>query len=59
MGTWPTPSASGSQPGTIFFTPIPSKDKIKTQASEREKMFANEASNRGLIKTYKQLMQVN
>ena len=35
-------------------------NKTKRQPSEREKIFANEATDKGLIyKTYKQFMQLN
>ena len=34
-------------------------NKTKRQLSEGEKIFANEATDKGLIKIYKQLMQLN
>ena len=43
-----------------FFTAKETINKTKRQPSEREKIFANEAMDKGLIsKIYKQLMQLN
>ena len=43
-----------------FCTAKEATNKIKQQPSEWEKIFANEATDKGLIsKTYKQLMQLN
>ena len=43
-----------------FCTAKENINKTKIQPSEREKIFANEATDRGLIsKIYKQLMQLN
>ena len=43
-----------------FCTAKENINKMKTQLSEWEKIFANEATDKGLIsKIYKQLMQVN
>ena len=43
-----------------FFTAKETINKMKTQPSEWEKIFANEATDKGLIsKIYKQLMQLN
>ena len=44
----------------IFFTAKETINKMKRQPSEWEKIFANEATDKGLIsKIYKQLMQLN
>ena len=44
----------------IFFTEKETIKKTKRQPSEWEKIFANEATGKGLIsKIYKQLMQLN
>ena len=44
----------------IFCTAKETINKMKRQPSEWEKMFANEATDKGFIsKTYKQLMQLN
>ena len=43
-----------------FCTAVETIHKTKSQPSEWEKMFANEATDKGLIsKIYKQLMQLN
>ena len=43
-----------------FFTAKETINKMKTQPTEWEKIFANNATNKGLIyKIYKQLMQLN
>ena len=43
-----------------FCTAKETRNKMKRQPSGREKIFANEATHKGLIsKTYKQLMQLN
>ena len=43
-----------------FFTAKETINKMKTQPSEWEKIFANESTDKGLIsKIYKQLMQLN
>ena len=43
-----------------FFTAKENTNKMKTQPAEWEKIFINEAINKGLIsKMYKQLMQLN
>ena len=43
-----------------FCTAKGSRNKMKRQPSEWEKIFANEATDKGLIyKIYKQLMQLN
>ena len=43
-----------------FCTAKETKNKTQRQSSEWEKMFANEATDKGLIsKIYKQLMQLN
>ena len=43
-----------------FCTAMETINKTKKQPSEWEKIFANEATDKGLIsKTYKQLMQLN
>ena len=43
-----------------FFTAKETINKMKRQSSEWEKIFANEATDKGLIpKIYKQLMQLN
>ena len=43
-----------------FCTAKETINKMKRQASEWEKIFANESTDKGLIsKTYKQLMQLN
>ena len=45
---------------TIFCTAKETMNKTKRQPSEWEKIFANEATDKGLIsKIYKQLMQLN
>ena len=44
----------------IFCTTKETINKMKRQPSEWENIFANEATDKGLIsKTYKQLMQLN
>ena len=44
----------------IFFTGKETIKKVKRQSSEWEKIFANEATDKGLIsKIYKQLVQLN
>ena len=43
-----------------FCTAKETKNKTKRQHTEWEKIFANEATNKGLVhKIYKQLMQLN
>ena len=43
-----------------FFTAKETINKMKSQPSEWEKIFANEATDKGLIsKIYKQLMKLN
>ena len=43
-----------------FFTAKETINKTKRQPSEWEKIFANEAADKGLIsKTYKQLVKIN
>ena len=43
-----------------FCTPMENINKTKREPSEWEKIFANEATDKGLIcKIYKQLMQLN
>ena len=43
-----------------FCTPKETKNRMQRQPSEWEKIFANEATDKGLIsKIYKQLMQLN